>query len=136
MGNDLRRIRDEHRSNVPNHRRTRIGVSAPPAIKVDSDNSAFLLHRHFRFPSDVFALEPSDRADEQDIGSCHVDAHPAKSFDVGFVFRVNLALELAIAKIEVDVLMSFPCSHEVVAMNIRAAETDESTRKAHVFEYG
>lgn len=108
------------------------GIEAPAHVQVHADEGAALLHRHLRLPGHLLVFEASVLADEHEVGACHVDALTAASLDVGFVVGVQCLLKLAVAEVEIEVLIRLPGGHEAIAMQVRAAEADEGAGEEHV----
>jgi hypothetical protein len=134
MSNDLRGERNERCANVSNHRGTGFLVDAPPPVEVHADYAALFLECDLCLPPHLLVLVARVIPDKHDVGTRHVNPLSALLFNVVLVLRPEVALELAIAKIEVDVLVRLPCQHQPVLVEVGAAESNKSAGKSHTLE--
>lgn len=76
-------------------------------------------------------LETRICADKHDVRARHIYTHSKLALDVVLVLGVQADLGLAIAEVEINVLMRLPSLHEAVRMDVGATESDKSAREAH-----
>jgi hypothetical protein len=107
-------------------------VLEPGIVEVDPNQAAALLHCDLNFPLYERGLGECVLADQKRIGIRSPDFVPADSLDVILVFGVDRFIELKVSKVEIDMLVFFPCAHEMVVLNVCAAEAHERTWKCHV----
>lgn len=127
--NDLRGERDKRYASVSEDRWAGPFVDPSPTIYVGAYNAAPLLDGNFGLPPDVFVLVPSVGTYELNEGTSHVETDAALALYVHLVLGSDLALQLAIAKVEVDMFVGLPRPHQPVVCAVRAAEADECPRK-------
>ena len=98
--NDLRGERDKHYASVPEDRWAGLFIDPSPTIDVGAYNAALLLEGNFSLPPDILMLVPSVGAYELNEGTRHVETGAALALYVRLVLGSDLALQLAVAKVE------------------------------------